>query len=63
MPNHLAFKLLETHSMIDLKTLSEEGLQLMYQTAAVMSETMRVMQKSATNVVSEILKTTDNFLE
>ncbi len=49
--------------MIDLKSLGQERLEEMYGAASVVSETMRVMQKSGTNVVSEILKTTDKFTE
>lgn len=38
-------------------------LERMYQAAEIVSETMRVLQKSDTNIVGEILKTTDEFNE
>lgn len=46
-----------------LKKLEIETLEKMYAAAEVVSETMRVLQKSDTNVVGEILKTVDNFYE
>ncbi len=49
--------------MIDLKSLDQERLEAMYGAASVVSETMRVMQKSGTNAVAEILKSTDKFVE
>ncbi len=49
--------------MIDYSSLSPEQLEDMYGAAAVVSETMRVLQKSETNVVGEILKTADKFVE
>jgi len=49
--------------MVEIKDIDDETLQGMYHSAGVVSETMRVLQKSETNVVGEILKTAEKFLE
>ena len=49
--------------MIDLKDIPKDRIQSMHQAASVVSEIMRVLHKSNTNVVGEILKTSDTFLE
>ena len=49
--------------MIKLKNIDNDGLQEIYQAAGLVSETMRVLQKSETNVVGEILKTSEKFVE
>ena len=49
--------------MIDLKDIDNVQLEDMYHAAELVSETMRVLQKSDTNVVGEILKTSENFVE
>lgn len=49
--------------IIMLQNLSDEELVRMYEAASVVSEAMRVLQKSETNVVGEILKTSEEFLE
>lgn len=49
--------------MIDLNALSNDELQEMYHAGGVVSETMRVLQKSNTNIVGELLKTVENFYE
>ena len=49
--------------MVCIKNIDNNNLQEMYQAAGIMSETMRVLQKSETNVVGEILKTTEKFIE
>lgn len=46
-----------------IKDLNKDKLEDIYSSAQIVSETMRVLQKSDTNVVGEILKTSDNFLE
>lgn len=44
-------------------TLSSEQIQKMISAAQMVSETMRVLQKSETNIVGEILKTDENFFQ
>ncbi|MEM9989559.1 MAG: hypothetical protein AAF723_08575, partial [Pseudomonadota bacterium] len=46
-----------------LSTLPREQLDEMHQAAHMVSETMRVLQKSGTNLVAEILSTEDEFVE
>ncbi|MEM9422504.1 MAG: hypothetical protein AAF986_08370, partial [Pseudomonadota bacterium] len=43
--------------------LSEDHLIEMQQAAAMVSETMRVLQKSGSNVVAEVLRTAPEFIE
>lgn len=45
------------------ETLSVHQLEKMFEAAATVSETMRVLQKSETNIVGEILKTAETFKE
>ena len=54
---------LKGNDMIDLKNIDTDSLEEMHQAAELVAETMRVLQKSETNVVGEILKTSEKFLE
>lgn len=49
--------------MVDMNTLPIDRLEAMQQAAGVVSETMRVLHKSGANVVGEILKTSDEFVQ
>ena len=43
--------------------LSKKQIEKMHQSAQIVSETMRVLQKSETNIVGEMLKTVDDYFE
>ena len=45
------------------ENLSQDQLEKMLNAAQMVSETMRVLQKSETNIVGEILKTVDQFYQ
>ena len=49
--------------MIDLKHLPKNELEAMFEAASVVLETMRVLHNTQTNVVKEILNTSENFYE
>lgn len=45
------------------ETIDKDQLEKMLRAAHIVSETMRVLQKSGTNAVGEILKTEENFFQ
>ncbi|MFK7839111.1 MAG: hypothetical protein AB8B83_02170 [Bdellovibrionales bacterium] len=45
------------------ENISQNQLEKMLRAAQIVSETMRVLQKSETNIVGEMLKTSDNFYQ
>lgn len=49
--------------MIDWNNLSDDQLENMYEAAQIVIETTRVVQKSGSNIVAELMKEVDEFLE